>query len=138
MTAALTDLARRLADCERWRWMPGVAFILEPIPEHSADPPSFHRVTNIEGDLVATSVSALPYHISGMAECIPDLTDPATLGCLLALVREAHGDDTIYVECSVIGLQHTRVWRLLNSADYCGDYNDTEAEALAYDLLETP
>jgi len=25
----------------------------------------------------------------------PDLSDPATLGCLLALVREAHGDPEI-------------------------------------------
>jgi hypothetical protein len=28
---------------------------------------------------------------------IPDLTDPATIGCLLALVREAHCDPLIYV-----------------------------------------
>jgi hypothetical protein len=28
---------------------------------------------------------------------LPDLTDPATLGCLLALVREAWGDPYVYV-----------------------------------------
>jgi hypothetical protein len=27
------------------------------------------------------------------ADCIPDLTDPATMGCLLALVREGWKDD---------------------------------------------
>jgi len=28
---------------------------------------------------------------------LPDLSDPATLGCLLALVREAWGDPHVYV-----------------------------------------
>ena len=31
----------------------------------------------------------------GGPNAIPDLTDPATLGCLLALVREAHGQTTL-------------------------------------------
>ena len=31
----------------------------------------------------------------GAADCYPDLSDPATLGCVLALVREAWGDPTL-------------------------------------------
>ena len=30
---------------------------------------------------------------------LPDLTDPATLGCLLALVREAHKDAYMTIGC---------------------------------------
>jgi hypothetical protein len=33
-----------------------------------------------------------PFHTEEMYDNTPDLTDPATLGCLLALVREASGD----------------------------------------------
>jgi hypothetical protein len=32
---------------------------------------------------------------------LPDLNDPATLGCLLALVREAQGDCTIWTMVDV-------------------------------------
>ena len=32
---------------------------------------------------------------------IPDLTDPATLGCLLALVREAYDDKEAFVRCGI-------------------------------------
>ena len=32
----------------------------------------------------------------GAADCYPDLSDPATLGCVLALVREAWGEDCAY------------------------------------------
>jgi len=31
--------------------------------------------------------------------CLPDLTDPATVGCLLALVRDAWGDPTYLPTC---------------------------------------
>jgi hypothetical protein len=30
--------------------------------------------------------------MSGRPDALPNLSDPATLGCLLALVREKHGD----------------------------------------------
>ena len=44
-----------------------------------------------------------PYIGSGVYErcrdALPDLTDPATLGCLLALVREAWQDPTITTHC---------------------------------------
>jgi hypothetical protein len=37
-----------------------------------------------------------PKYSGRPTDALPDLTDPATLGCLLALVREAWGDDTVY------------------------------------------
>lgn len=33
-----------------------------------------------------------------LSDMNPDLTDPATLGCLLALVREVWGDENAYVD----------------------------------------
>ena len=45
------------------------------------------RVIGIDDD------GAWGWHVGG----IPDLTDPATLGCLLALVREAYPKHTLWV-----------------------------------------
>ena len=59
------QLALRAEACKGWRWMPGML--------------SAHGDRYEEGDG--------PWLLG---HC-PDLTDPATLGCLLALVREAHG-----------------------------------------------
>ncbi len=46
-------------------------------------------------------------------DCVPDLDDPATLGCLLALVREAWDDATIHVR-AVDDPEHGHVWMAFN------------------------
>ena len=64
------ELAKIAIDCKHWRWMPGMLQVVTPYePSRSA------RV-----------VSPVLIGISGT---LPDLTDPATLGCLLSLVRES-------------------------------------------------
>lgn len=49
----------------------------------------------------------------------PDLTDHATLGCLLALVREAYGDPSLYVRLSDTTRQSdgVRAWEVLGWLD---------------------
>jgi len=78
----LEELARRAVACKRWRWMPGML---------SANG---LRVTRRDSD---GYVVGYYQDLSYIAECVPgslpDLTDPATLGCLLALVREAWGNE---------------------------------------------
>lgn len=101
MTPELEALARRAVACPRWRWMPGMlvtgrgwfqsARICDVdcygIPDlweyrgYLCGPASAHR---------ASDVSAWTHD-----DAFPDLTDPATLGCILALVREAHGPSTV-------------------------------------------
>lgn len=58
----------------------------------------------------------------------PDMTDAATLGCVLAQVREAYGVPTIWVECETPG----GPWLVLSGFD--GDVlyaeGTSEAEAL--------
>ena len=63
---------------------------------------------------------------------LPDLTDPATLGCLLALVREAWVDPWVRVE------PMSREWRTLHSkaAPFCA--GPTEAAALVAALEAAP
>lgn len=62
------ELARRAVACKHWRWMPGMLALDTGL-----------RLDEMTDDWEAE---------------IPDFSDPATMGCLLALVREVWGPDT--------------------------------------------
>jgi hypothetical protein len=72
MTEEQIALAKRAVACKGWRWMPGMLI-------HAAG--TEYRVPDRDHDPGAEDWWRKYTH--------PDLTDPATLGCLLALVREA-------------------------------------------------
>ena len=72
MTDDMIALARRAVACRGWRWMPGM------------------KLTT--GLRLSESLVPFTFPVD-----LPDLADPATLGCLLALVREAHGDSACCV-----------------------------------------
>ena len=74
-----TDLARRAVACPRWRWMPGMLADENAVPGTGLWRGGRMRVDD-------SDLPAQPRH-----GCLPVLTDPATLGCLLALVREVWG-----------------------------------------------
>ena len=103
MTDEMIALGRRAVACKGWRWMPGMQ-----------TDSKFSRVVAVDSE---TGVPCAAEQGATNDDChavwlddvpvLPDLTDPATLGCLLALVREAWG-------CAVI-----------TSPDY--DYDDDEA-----------
>lgn len=70
------DLAKRAVACPDWRWLPGMRGV-------DYNSRKWRRVGDSwvgEGHAVRTC----------RGEMLPDLTDPATLVCLLALVAEAH------------------------------------------------
>ena len=110
MTEEQIALAKRAVACKGWRWMPGMKVI--------------DSVRMTEGMLKFTHPSDLP-----------DLTDPATLGCLLALVREARSEPFGYVSpvsqgrwAWACGLPVAQEFRLASS----------EAEALVFSLEAAP
>lgn len=76
MTPDIETSARRAVACKGWRWMPGMRWIDQGSGTEG----------RIEDDEDAATWTSLP---EGE---LPDLSEPATLGCLLALVREAWGD----------------------------------------------
>jgi hypothetical protein len=114
MTPEHEALARRAVACPRWRWMPGMLLI------------GGHRV---DGDDVLSEYRP--------AYALPDLTDPATLGCLLALVREAWSEPILSVAWA--GGRWYVVQRILLSVDALRWIDTaTEAEALAATLEAAP
>jgi hypothetical protein len=128
----MTDLARRAEACAGFRWMPGMAWF------ESSNAEGWHgRWGAHQGFIDSDEYSA------DMApdDPLPDLDDPATLGCLLALVREAWRDPSVHVYKSLV-----RWWVLSEDGDNLLDQNgervviagSTEAEALVAALDAAP
>jgi hypothetical protein len=123
MTDEQIALARRAVACKGWKWMPGMR-VWNPVGEN------WFRVADDAGILCASPylVTFEGRHANGsrwasLSGCSPDLTDPATLGCLLALVRAAWRCPTAYVRQSMTRRQSDGViaWEV------CDLYLDAEA-----------
>ena len=134
-----------------WRWLPGMRTLEEVRPPRclpywdaarviSADPdePGVRQVdrdtTTISDDasgaVVVVTVCGLtrPLHVGAM----PDLTDPATQGAALAVLREVTGDARLSVACAghPVGRWYLIYGRATTAV--VGDIAEaTEAKALA-------
>ncbi len=83
----LEDLGRRAMACKHWRWMEGMQ--VEPLR---------FRVVWLTEDMIGES-DQTSYFWKNVPDIFPDLSDPATLGCLLALVREARREPGYAPSC---------------------------------------
>ena len=128
------ELGRRAVACKGWRWMHGMLLRCDEriitsdgIGGTETSRLEFFTPSSWSSDLRLTQMSK-----DEMRWELPDLRDPATVGCLLALVREAWGDPAI---CIVE--EHRDWWARLNGLPLCA-FADTEAEALVAALEAAP
>ena len=123
MTDDLIEISKRAVACKGWRWMPGMLAALDGIGgDYRA------RVCRVDNGLFWSDATPLPY---ALASYVPDLTDPATLGCLLALVREAYRD------ASKLWDGHVEVRRDHRILFFVVSFRHDESGALVEDTLAT-
>lgn len=122
MTDDMIEISKRAVACRGWRWMPGMLAVEVAGPGMSL---TGGRPVRVDECWHAVNVWR------------PDLTDAATLGCLLALVREAWGDPTL---CVVLDTSDGRwcVGRWEDGLAMRGRGGVTEAEALVAALEGAP
>ena len=125
MKKTLERAARAAAGSPLWRWLPGML----------SDDGTRYLGNNIWGWSSNSGEPSGSVSIAPISEAdIPDLTDAATVGCLLSLVREAWGDQRISARCN-------EAWHMTERLGWRGF--DTEAECLvaalcaAEDMAET-
>jgi hypothetical protein len=124
-----TELAKRAVACKHWRWMPGMLIKADEEVDRIC-------IAWEDGMLECRDIEIIGDQI---ADVLPDLDDPATLGCLLALVREAYGLPIWVRNRFVVMGGHDICWCdgphstaiLINNAD-------SEAEALVAALEAAP
>jgi hypothetical protein len=96
------------------------------------------RVTAADGPVrqYAVPVAGRYYPTTGVASGgAPDMSDPATRGAFLDVVREAWGDPLIFVSCSEWWTVESPNWPATRNASFSGL---TEAEALVAALESAP
>ena len=148
----MRELAHRAAACPGWRWMAGMGVVYL-----GREGLTCGRLADVGGRVVIDeagrrSAFASDSYIGRFVEAadietfdlLPDLEDPATLGCLLALVRETWGRPAL-TTCPAGAPDGSVSWFVETLDPHDGDgyhvlspRRATEAEALVDALEEAP
>lgn len=116
----LEVIGRRALDCKWWRWLPGM----------------LSRRLSAPGVSICHRYSEADWPANPHGGEYPDLSDPATLGCVVALVREAWGAQIRMPEYWPADGDEPAYWAIeLRGQDVCCP---TEAEVLIEALESAP
>ena len=131
------ELARRAVACKHWRWAPGMLSRCSTDTRRAVyrwlaglDTRHYGLVCIVQDKhgRPCRNVATL----QPGPDDLPDLTDQATRGCLLGLVRVAHLDARVHVRA------RANRWRCYSGVTPMGDWFDTEAEVLVAALEAAP
>ena len=136
-------LGRRAKQCAQWRWTPGM-LVFAPALRGAGAPetgPFYARLASMGGQASADGHEG--WRRLGLvdldSEEVPDLRDPATLGCLLALVRDAwptapavtaRHERYVRSAKSRMKMEHQWTCSYCTGGDWAQAHGETEAEAL--------
>lgn len=125
------QLAKRLLECKHFRWMPGMFGLSDPVDRQGyrcLD--AYAGLWVHEDEQFFRGPEDDPY--------LPDLEDPATVGCLFQLVRDAWADP--YAKTTGGERISEDVWKCLahDGARYQTFRGTTEAAALVAALEGAP
>jgi hypothetical protein len=96
------DLARRAVACKGWRWMPGMLAKhpdFRDVRMSHVGRKRMHGACRYASPMGGVSHAVVALSLSNSSDVLPDLSDPATLGCLLGLVRLARLDPAWLPTC---------------------------------------
>ncbi len=127
----LIALGKRAVACAGWRLMSGM--LLVDVPRSGCGPVAYQRLVHCRP--VSPPRSPDPSVAWEYGEPIPDFSDPATLGCLLALVREAWGSPSLFA-CDTTAGNRWEVYCPKRSDPVA--YESAEIEALVAALEAAP
>ena len=128
------QLGRRAVACKHFRWMPGMVTTTGV------------RILRRDDDGYTIGYGPRTSYcvMQVFPDSLPDLSDPATLGCLLALVREAWGDE--WLACKGEYSPHGATWLIYSGKPHgrrfltqvAGTRYPTESGALVAALEAAP
>lgn len=120
------ELARRFVACKGWRWLPGMLA--------QSESQGVARVYHVAADGWISLCGGQPFESQFHTKTpeFPILSDAATVGCILALVREAWGNDSVCI------YMYGRAWNVMASGSITERFGATEIEALLAALEAAP
>jgi len=136
MTDEELKIARAFVECSPWQWLPGMRML------HSIMGPARVRSTTDQGVWVVKEKNLASGFRVERDGNIPDVTDPATLGCILQVARDAMGDPGLHLRCTlpyVPSYTAASPWAVYSGrGQRLSDRHDSEAESLLQVLQAAP